>query len=652
MGNPSILIVEDEAIVSADIASKLRKLGYGVAGSTGSGEEAIEISRRMLPSLVLMDIRLAGAMDGVAAAEVIRREFQVPVVFLTAHADKATIQRARQVEAFGYILKPFDDRELHTQIEMALYKHAAEQRLRESEARLAMFAAATFEGIIELEAGRIVDCNAQFARMLGYPETEIRGLEIARLVAPEDLDRVMANILQERESVTEHELLHKDGSRIIVEAHGQPVAPGKRITAIRDITDRKQAEAQKTRIEDQNRQLQKAESLGRMAGAIAHHFNNQLHTVMGNLEMAMDGLSLGADPIEKLVSATHAARKAAEVSALMLTYLGQMPGKLEPLDLSEACRQSLPLLQAAAPKGTFLKADFPPIGLVVRANAGQIMQVLTNLVANAWESADENRRGVGLNVKTISRESILPLKRFPIDWQPWEPEYACLEVADAGCGIAVKDFEKIFDPFFSTKFTGRGLGLSVVLGIVRAHGGAVAVESEPGRGSIFRVFFPITIEEVPCHPDKAVLSPEVEVGGTVLLVEDEDQVRGMVKTMLTLMGYAVLEAVDGIEAVEVFRKHPDEIRCVVCDLTMPHMDGWETLTALRNLAPGIPFVLTSGYGKEQAMAGDHTEWPQAFLEKPYQFKELGDAIRHAMTNKAEGRRENQAVLKSKATPQE
>jgi PAS domain S-box-containing protein len=236
MSNPAILIVEDEAIVSADIANKLRKLGYEVAGSTGTGEEAIEIARRQRPSLVLMDIRLAGAMDGIATADVIRRECRTPVVFLTAHADKATLQRARQAEAFGYILKPFDDRELYTQVEMALYKHAAELRLRESQERLATFAAATFEGIIEIEAGRIVDCNPQFARISGYTEAEMRGMEIANLIPPEDFDLVTANIRQERESVTEHELVRKDGTRIIVVAHGRPLSTGRRITAIRDIT--------------------------------------------------------------------------------------------------------------------------------------------------------------------------------------------------------------------------------------------------------------------------------------------------------------------------------------------------------------------------------------------------------------------------------
>jgi len=242
MSNPTILIVEDEAIVSADIANKLRKLGYEVAGSTGSGEEAVEIARRQRPSLVLMDIRLAGAMDGIATADVIRRECRVPVVFLTAHSDKATIQRAKLAEAFGYILKPFDDRELHTQIEMALYKHAAERRLHESQARLATFAAATFEGIIEIEAGRIVDCNEQFARILGYPEAEMRGMEIANLIAPEDRERVTSNIRQERESLTEHDMLRKDGTRVVVEAHGRPLSPGRRITAIRDITAQKNRE--------------------------------------------------------------------------------------------------------------------------------------------------------------------------------------------------------------------------------------------------------------------------------------------------------------------------------------------------------------------------------------------------------------------------
>ena len=405
------------------------------------------------------------------------------------------------------------------------------------------------------------------------------------------------------------------------------------LLAMEDITERKLAETEKARLEVLNRQLQKAESLGRMAGAIAHHFNNQLHVVMGNLEMAMNGLSPGENPVENLVGAMQAARKASDVSRLMLTYLGQTPGKHEYIDLSEACRRSLPLIQAAAPKGTQLKADFPASGPVIRANASQILQILTNLVTNAWESADENRRSIGLTVKTVYQSDILSLKRFPVDWQPLDPAYACLEVADAGCGITEKDFEKIFDPFFSTKFTGRGLGLPVVLGIVRAHHGAVTVESEPDRGSIFRVFFPVSVEEVLRQPDKAVQATETEEGGTVLVVEDEEQVRYMVKTMLIHLGFTVLEAGDGIEAVDVFRQHLDEIHCVLTDLMMPRMDGWETLAALRKLSPDIPVILSSGYDEAQVMADEHPERPNAFLGKPYGLQELRDTIRHTLADK-------------------
>ncbi len=397
-----------------------------------------------------------------------------------------------------------------------------------------------------------------------------------------------------------------------------------------DITDLKRVEAEKAELEVRNRQLQKAESLGIMAGAIAHHFNNQHQVVMGNLEMAIGELHRDSHILETLTDALKAARKAAEVSALMLTYRGQAP-----LNLSETCRQSLALLQVATPKGITLKADIPSSGPVVRANAGQIQQVLTHLVSNAWEAIDQNTGTIDLTIKTVSQADIPISRRFPIDWKPKESVYACLEVADTGCGIANKDIEKLFDPFFTTKFTGRGLGLPVVLGIAGSHGGGVTVESGPGRGSVFRFFLPVSAEEIPIPLEKVDKAREIEGGGTVLVVEDEAQVRKMVKKMLTHMGFTVLEARDGIEAVEVFRQHQDEIRCVLCDLTMPRMDGWETLATLRSLKPGIPFVLSSGYDKEQAMAGKHAILPQAFLNKPYQLKELRDTISRTLSNKAD-----------------
>ena len=406
----------------------------------------------------------------------------------------------------------------------------------------------------------------------------------------------------------------------------------------------REAADENVRLEAQNQQLQKAESLGRMAGAIAHHFNNHLQTVMGNLEMAMDDLSRGECPADILNEAMSATCKAAEISGLMLTYLGQTFGKHELMDISEACRKSLPLLQATASKDIVFMTDFPSCGgPAIRANAGQIQQVLTNLITNACEAASENKGAIALTVKTVSGADILDLKRFPINWQPKEIAHTCLEVKDEGHGIPNGDIGKIFDPFFTTKSNGRGLGLPVALGIVGTYGGGITVESKPGRGSVFRVFLPVSTEVVPCQPDlpanqgalqagEAEKRSKIERGGaTVLLVEDEEQVRNMVRIMLTRLGYMVLEAKDGVEAGEIFQRHQDDIRCVLSDLTMPRMDGWDLLAALRNISSDIPVILSSGYDESRVMIGEHPERPNAFIGKPYRLKALGETIRNVLS---------------------
>jgi signal transduction histidine kinase len=288
---------------------------------------------------------------------------------------------------------------------------------------------------------------------------------------------------------------------------------------LHDITARKRAEEVKKKLEDQNRQLQKSESLGRMAGAIAHHFNNQLQAVMMNLELALLDLPPNAGSRENLTNAMNSALKAAEVSTQMLTYLGQTQGKHEPLDLSEVCRSSLPMLRATMPKSVILETELPSPGPIASANANHIQQILTNLVTNAWEG--DGRGAIRLTIKAVSAADIPAANRFPVEFRPQQNGYVCLEVADVGCGIMPKDIEKLFEPFFSSKFTGRGLGLPVVLGIVRAHSGVVTVESEPGQGSVFRVFLPLSPEEIHPKAVPAAQRPNMAAGGTVLVVDDE-----------------------------------------------------------------------------------------------------------------------------------
>jgi signal transduction histidine kinase len=272
----------------------------------------------------------------------------------------------------------------------------------------------------------------------------------------------------------------------------KPIDAGRLHQALMECAHKLRIEAEKEELEAQNQQLQKAESLGRMAGAIAHHFNNQLQAVMGNLEMARDFELQREDLHEVLSEAMKAAHRAAEVSGLMLTYLGQTGAKQELRDLSEICRRILPMLLATLPKGVILETELSSPGPIMHANENQIRQVLTNLVSNASEAMAAGGNTTRLIVRGVSAAEIPAFPRFPVNWMPLHTDYACLEVSDTGCGISDQDIEKIFDPFFTCKSTGRGLGLAVVLGIVKAHGGAVTVESQPGRGSIFRVFFPVS----------------------------------------------------------------------------------------------------------------------------------------------------------------
>ncbi len=325
-----------------------------------------------------------------------------------------------------------------------------------------------------------------------------------RLMHPEDLQHahsVVSNAIAEKRTYElETRLLHKQGHYVSILTRGF-ILRDENGRAVRvsgtdtDLSDRKRVAEENRQWERQLQQLQKTESLHRMAGAIAHHFNNLLGVVTGNLEIALEILPAKGGPVPFLQAATQAADRAVKVSSLMLTYLGHSISKHESLDFSEICRTVLPSLENSIPTNIHLQSDFPTPGPVISANADQIRQMLKNLIDNASEAIEDNLGRINLTLSTVSRTDIAFPHRFPLDWTPQEEQFACLEVRDSGCGIADQDIEKLFDPFFSNKFTGRGLGLSVVLGILRSHHGGVTVASEPGRGSVFRIYFPLSVLE-------------------------------------------------------------------------------------------------------------------------------------------------------------
>ena len=647
MERETILIVEDDWVLSAHLQNVLTGYGYNVMEPVMSGEEAILSVAARQPDLILMDIELSGEISGITASRHIGAVADIPVIFLSNHSEDAFVQEAKTASPYGYLVKPVFDRELAVAIEMVLYRHKLNQRLKESEERFRnLFQNVTSVAVQGYSAdGSTLYWNQASENLYGYTAQEAIGRNLLDLIIPPemrvDVERAIQQMANTGQGIpaSELSLMRKDGSRVAVfSTHIVLQSPrrGPELFCLDiDLTERKKAEKERATLEAQNRQLQKAESLGCMAGAIAHHFNNMLAVSIGNLELAIMDLPPGSDVLENLTQAMKTSLKAAEVSGLMLTYLGQTPGKHEPLDISGTCHLGLSMLRAVIPNRVIVETELPSPGPTIRANANQMHQVLTNLITNVLESIDDNVGTIRLIIKTVSSADIPALHCFPIDYQPLSIPYACMEVTDTGCGISDKNIEKIFDPFFTTKLASRGMGLPVVLGIVRAHNGAVSVESEPGRGSVFRVFLPVSTEEISLQQEKIVPAQKsagsLKGGGTVLLIEDEEQVREMAGIMLSRLGYTVLEAKDGVEAMEIFQQHQDEIRCVLSDLTMPRMDGWETLVALRKLSPDIPVILSSGYDEARVMAGEHPERPNAFLGKPYQLKGLSDTIRRVLS---------------------
>ncbi len=382
-----------------------------------------------------------------------------------------------------------------------------------------------------------------------------------------------------------------------------------RLTIAMDITERKQAEAHRHRV-------QKADSLERMAGAVAHHYNNLLLTVMGNLEMVVDMLPPDSQPHAMVTEAHRASQRAAELGNNLLAYLGQTMVRFQPLDLAEISRQTLAEFERECPQSLTLTAYLPAAGPTIQGHADHLRQVISNLLLNAQEAvASGSQRENGRITLSLTETAIAAMPTcncFPVAFEPRADVYACLEVCDNGCGIAPTARDKLFDPFYSSKFTGRGLGLPVALGIIKAHRGCMVLADKDEPGAAFQVFLPLAAVAAPAAiPDFKPASTDFS-GQTVLVVDDEPAVRKMAATMLTHLGLKALKAGDGKEALNMFQAHHNIIQCVLCDLTMPGLSGWQTLEALRRLSPKVPVILASGYDLGHVMDGLVRKGPRRF----------------------------------------
>ena len=377
---------------------------------------------------------------------------------------------------------------------------------------------------------------------------------------------------------------------------------------------------EQSRLEEELRQAQKLESLGVLAGGIAHDFNNLLGSVLGNLNLLQLQTPAGTPHAAHLSSMEAAVERAADLTRQMLAFSGGGAFVIQDLDLDQVILHAQVLVNRCVAKQVVLSLDLAADGAPIAADLGQIQQLLSTLLTNASEAIHGKPGEIWIRTRAMTLDpdqaarasAILPLLPGP---------HVQLVVSDSGEGMAPEQMERIFDPFYTTRESGRGLGLSAVLGIVRSHSAGITVQSRPGSGATFNIYFPVSTRTAPKEPPRPHLNGQ-PFTGRVLLVDDEPTLLETVQAMLVGMGLQVETARDGVEALERFQADPEGIGLVILDLTMPRMDGHQTFQALRRLKPELPVIISSGYNAQNSAELLQGPGPSAFLQKPYTIREL------------------------------
>lgn len=406
----------------------------------------------------------------------------------------------------------------------------------------------------------------------------------------------------------------------------------------------RQEEEHRHKLEARFQRMQKLESLGIMAGGIAHDFNNLLLTIIGNLEMSLAEIPGDTPARQGLEESRKASLLAADLCGQMLAYSGKGHFIIHAISLADIVKEMVTLLESSITKRADLRLSCPDEVPRIMGDSAQLRQILLNLILNA---ADAVTGGRGLiDIRIITRECDDTFFEETMLKDPLAPgTYVELEVRDNGCGMDEQTQLRIFDPFFTTKFTGRGLGLAAVLGIVRGHRGAILIDSEVGRGTSFRILLPIAttaaMEQLNTSrraPGTAPISPASQDKATVLLVDDDDGVRTTISRQLMRLGFQVISVADGFEALALVERSlstrdsesHDPIDLVLLDLTMPAMDGAETFEKLHAIAPDLPVLLCSGYSDEELRTRFEGKAIAGYLCKPFEIQSLKAAIREAL----------------------
>ncbi|HWA46747.1 MAG TPA: response regulator [Dongiaceae bacterium] len=635
MAEPKILLVEDERIPAFNLQQRLRKLGYDVPSIVPSGTEALMLIEQQRPDMVLMDIHIEGDLDGIETASRIPPEWMIPVIYLTAYSEEATLQRAAATKPYGYLLKPFSERELHATIQMALQRHATELALRQREADLErsredfrfLFANNPLPmWVFDLETLAFLDVNEAAVTTYGYAREEFLGMTITQIRPAEDIPKIQDLLTSKapHHSAQNWRHLRKNGKIIEVDVFsyaltfdGRPA----RITVAVDVT-------QRNRAEEQLRQSQKMEAVGQLTSGVAHDFNNLLTIVQGNLELI--GERLPPDPaISNMMSdALGASERGAMLTRRLLAYSRQQTLEPRTISLHQLVADLMALLRRTLDETIALDAILAPDLWHVRIDPGQLENALLNLAVNA---RDAMPNGGKLTIEAFN--TFLDADYAAQNPEITPGEHVLVAVTDTGTGMPPEVVVRAFEPFFTTKAVGRGtgLGLSMVFGFVRQSGGHIKIYSEIGRGTSIKLYLPraTTALDVPIANDAGV-TPYLAKGETVLVVEDDDGLRKMALTMLAGLGYRTLEAADGPQAMEHIAR-AGGVDLLLTDVVLPKgMNGPAIANAARQVRPGLKVLYMSGYTRDTIVHNGILDEGVHLIMKPFHKAELAVKVRKVL----------------------
>ena len=504
-----------------------------------------------------------------------------------------------------------------------------QQKLAESEERYKTLSETVFEGITLIRKGCIVSANLGFARIFGYNSNEVETRPLSLFMPDLDLAsaRAATSLSPGEPSILETFGSQQNGDRIeleiVVNEHSHN-GEALQMLAVRDVTER-------NRIQEALLRAQRLDSIGVMAGGIAHDFNNMLAAISAQVSLAQSKLPRDNGLHTHMEKAIESVRSASDLARQLLVYAGKGEFEKQTLDLNQIVEHTLSLVKDSLPSHvrlSFHKADSP---LTIMADSSQIQQVILNLVVNAGQAMQSAGEVTVSTSQTVLNDP-LDIARFVSRRQPTPGRYASLIVRDTGEGISPAVRDHIFDPFFTTKKSGTGLGLAATLGVVQAHEGAIALQSEEGKGTEFEVIFPLEdIQILETKQELFASTPQIDKEmPVVLVIDDEEVVRESIVEILELFDYRVLAAREGGEGVECYRQHREEVGLTILDMNMPGMDGEETLNVLQSIDANLKVLMSTGYNGEQTLGHLFREGTVGLLQKPYDLDTLVNTVRQML----------------------